>query len=250
MGLFDIFKGKGGANDERALMRHAERVMDKRAMSPDRFASIEYLARLGTPEAWRALLPRYNFNVDPSITDREEKNFIFEAVKADPENAVEPLKEYLHDAQSVTWPIKMLRILLPREELVTELLEVLGTFDTGYEKNVERKTQIVMELEEETDPRVPAAVAPFLEDFSEDVRFHAIRTLLAQGDESVSGQLYNLLMNDTSMRIRTTAVDGLAERGWAMSAEQRDPVGKLLLTVPTGPWVVNGELKIARPGAK
>jgi hypothetical protein len=85
MGLFDFFKGKGAASgdaQEKTLMRHAERVLDKRAMSPDRFASIEYLARLGTEEAWRALLPRYNFTVDPTITDREEKAYRTNKVSA------------------------------------------------------------------------------------------------------------------------------------------------------------------------
>lgn len=249
MGLFDFFKGKGGGGqvDERALMRHAERVLDKRAMSPDRFASIEYLCRLATPEAWRALLPRYNFSVDPSITDREEKNYIFEAITAHPDTAVEPVKEYLRSAPSLTWPINMLRKMLPREQFVGELIEVLKTYDTGYEKNPERKIQIIMALENEPDARVPAAVIPFLGDFSEDVRFHAVRTLVAQGDESARGPLLKLLLEDTSVRIRTTIVEGLAERGWAIDPDQRDRVAQILQTVPTGPWVVSKELKICRP---
>lgn len=250
MGLFDFLKGKSGgtgAGDERALMRHAERVLDKRAMSPDRFASIEFLCRMGTAEAWRALLPRFNFNVDPSITDREEKQFIYEALTGSPENAVEPVKDFLRSAPALTWPIKMLRTIASREELVGELIDVLSTFDTGYEKNSERKAQLIMALEEEPDPRVAPAVLPFLEDFSEDVRFHTIRTLLAQGDEAARAPLYKLLLNDGSMRIRATIVDGLAERGWPVDAEQRDAVGRLLLTVPTGPWVVSKELKITRP---
>ena len=107
MGLFDFFKGRGGGgnNDERALMRHAERVLDKRAMSPDRFASIEFLARMATPEAWRALLPRLNFAVDPSITDREEKQYIYEAIIGSKDTAVEPVKEYLRVAPSLTQPV-------------------------------------------------------------------------------------------------------------------------------------------------
>src|SRR5260221_1335551 len=127
MGLFDFLKGRGGGaeSDERAILRHSERVMDKRAMSPDRFASIEFLCKLGTAEAWRALLPRFNFVVDPSITDREEKSFIFESITGTPDNAVDPVKEYLRTTQAINWPIKMLRSMLEREDLVTELIDFL-----------------------------------------------------------------------------------------------------------------------------
>jgi hypothetical protein len=253
MGFFDFFKGKGGsarggAADERALMRHAERVMDKRAMSPDRFASIEFLCRLGTAEAWRALLPRFNFNVDPGITDREEKYYIVEAITGNPEHAVEPLREYLRSGQSINWAIKLLREILSPEDFVAEMVDYLRTFDTGYEKNFDRKLQLIMSLEDVPDPRVTAAVLPFLEDFTEDVRFHAVRTLLAQNDEAAArGPLLALLLRDDSVRIRTTVVEGLADRGWAIEPEQRDRVAQLLQTVPTGPWVVSKDQKITRP---
>jgi hypothetical protein len=249
MGLFDFLKGKGGAapSDERALLRHAERVMDKRAMSPDRFGSIEYLCRQGTAEGWRAVLPRFNFNVDPGITDREEKAFIVEAIRANPEHAVEPLREYLRSAPSISWPIKLLREILPREDFVAEVVDFLGTFDTGYEKNAERKAQLIAALEEEPDPRVTPAVLPFLEDFTEDVRFHSVRTLVAQADVSARGPLLKLLLEDGSVRIRSTIVEGLAERGWAIEPDQRDRIAQLLQTVPTGPWVVGKDLSIARP---
>jgi hypothetical protein len=247
MGLFDFLKGKGGGRetDERAVLRHAERVMDKRAMSPDRFASIEYLCKLGTAEAWRALLPRYNFVVDPSITDREEKQFIFESITSNPENAVEPVSEYLRAALSLTWPIKMLKSMLSREDFVSELLEFLGTFDTGYEKNSERKGQLIAALEEEPDPHVTAGVLPFLEDFNEDVRFHAVRTLVAQGDEAAKAPLVKLLLNDASVRIRSTVVDGLGERGWTIDAADRDKVAPILQAVP-GNWALSKEGAIAR----
>ncbi len=247
MGLFDFLKGGSKTDsDERAVLRHAERVMDKRAMSPDRFASIEYLCRLATAEAWRALLPRFNFNVDPSITDREEKTYIFDSITANFENAVEPVKEFLRVSPSLTWPMKMLKTMVSSEDLVTELVSFLATYDTGYEKNAERKGQLISALEEEIDPRVPAAVLPFLADFTEDIRFAAVRTLVAQADEVAREPLIKLLIEDTSARIRSTVVEGLAERGWAIDVGQRDQIAKLLQLVPNGPWVITKDQKITR----
>ena len=255
MGLFDFLKGnksgggKSESADERTVLRHAERVMDKRAMSPDRFASIEFLCRLGSAEAWRGLLPRFNFTVDPSMQDRDEKKFIFESITSNPENAVEPVREYLRTAPSLTWPIKMLKSMLEPADFVEELIDYLATFDTGYEKNSERKAQLIAALEEEVDERVPAAVLPFLEDFSEDIRFHSVRTLVAQGNEEAARDaLVKLLIDDQSARIRSTVVDGLAEKAWVVPAAKKDDVAKVLASVANGPWTVAGDLKIVRAG--
>ncbi len=250
MGLFDFFrKSPGGpAEQERLLARHIERVMDKRSLSPDRFASIEYLAKLGTEEAWRALLPRFNFTVDPSITDREEKQYIFDAVTRGGESAVEPVKEFLRKSTAVNWPIKMLRELVDADVFVGELVDMLKGEDTVYQKNPDRKIQTIIALEKEKDPRVPPAVLPFLEDASEDTRFHAVRTLLAQDDPSTAPALCALLARDDSMRIRTTVVDGLVAKGWPVPEEHREKVGALLGRLPNGPFVLGTDGALSRAG--
>ncbi|MBI5513593.1 MAG: HEAT repeat domain-containing protein [Deltaproteobacteria bacterium] len=248
MGLFDFLKrGGGGAMGEAAIGRHAERVLDKRGMSPDRFPSIEYLCRLGTEDAWRAVLPRYNFTVDPSITDREEKQYIFDQLKDSPETALEPVKEFVRKTSAVNWPLKMLRAIQEPEDFVETLLEVLKGEDTSYQKNPERKIQVIIALEDEVDARVPPAVLPFLEDVSEDTRFHAVRTLLAQGDASAVEPLWALFVRDDSMRIRTTIADGMAERSWAAPEGDREKVAQLLLRVPNGPYTLSPELQVQRP---
>jgi HEAT repeat protein len=250
MGLFDFFrKSPGGpAEQERTLARHVERVMDKRSLSPDRFASIEYLSKLGTDDAWRALLPRLNFTVDPSITDREEKQYIFDAVTRGGESAVEPVKEFLRKTTAVNWPIKMLRELLSAEDFAAELIDILKGEDTVYQKNPERKIQTIIALEKDKDPRVAAAVAPFLEDASEDTRFHAVRTLLAQEDAAAAPALCALLARDDSMRLRTTVVDGLASLRWAVPDEHREKVTTVLARLPNGPFSLGADGVIARSG--
>lgn len=251
MGLFDFFKSKSGTKpapaDDKTLAKHAERVLDKRAMSPDRFASIEFLCRAGTVESWRSVLPRFNFTVDPSITDREEKQYIFDSVVAAPDNAVEPICEYLRTAESLNWPVKMLRKIVARERLVAELLELLSAFDTGYVRNADRKAQIIAELEDEKDARVPSAVLPFLADFTEDVRFQAVRTLFHQGDEQIAvAALAKLFIDDDSARIRSTVIEGFVESQWAVATEQREKFSSTLRSVPTGPWTLDGEGRVRR----
>jgi HEAT repeat protein len=182
MGLFDFLRGRntGGADP---LQKHAERVLDKRAMSPDRFASIEYLCNVGTDEAWRALLPT--------------------------------------------------------EKFVAELIDVLAGEETAYQKNGERKNQAIIALEDCPDPRVPDAVLPFLDDVSEDTRFHAVRTLLAQDDSKSAPAIYALLVCDDSMRIRTNVAEGLAEKGWPCPDDLREKVIPVLPRIPTGPFMLD-----------
>ncbi len=243
MGFLDFLFKRGdsaGAGGEAALLKHAERVLDKRAMSPDRFASIEYLCNLATEDAWRALLPRYNFIVDPSITDREEKHYIFDRVSHATETAVEPVKEFLRKTTSVNWALKILRELVSPEEFVTELLDVLQGEGTTYQKNADRKINIIMALEDVLDPRITAALLGFLEDVNEDVRFHTVRTLLAQGDsEAAAGSLAALLGREESMRIKTNIADGLAEKAWSVPEEHRERTLAVLPRLPTGPYTLD-----------
>ncbi len=78
MGFFDLFTGGSGGGG--ALKKHAARVANKRAQAPDRWESIQALAQIGTPEAIDALLMRFSYLSDPSITDQEEKDAAYEAV--------------------------------------------------------------------------------------------------------------------------------------------------------------------------
>ena len=63
---------------------------NRRAQAVDRWEAIQALARMQTPEAVEALLPRFTFYVDPSITDQEEKDAAFEGIVATGEAAVAP----------------------------------------------------------------------------------------------------------------------------------------------------------------
>ncbi len=76
MGLFDLFK-QDKAKKERGKSSPAAKWADrieKRAQNYDRQEAIQALADLGTADAVGALLKRFTFHIDPSITDQEEKD--------------------------------------------------------------------------------------------------------------------------------------------------------------------------------
>lgn len=241
MGLFDIFKknkgdaggasgAEGGGGKKSPASKWAAAASDKRAQSYERQEAIGELCKLKTPEAVEALLKRFSFQTDPSITDQEEKDAAFEGIVAAGRGALEPVRAYVAKGSEVglAWPLRIAKELLSEDELVEELLAWLSRWDTEYAKFVEPKLQILATLEDYKNPKIREAVEPFLQDVNETARFHAVATTLAQGDASAIGPLVAVLVDEESVRVRTRLLDGFASLGWAVPEEQRDAARKAM----------------------
>lgn len=222
MGLFDFLSKKGAQTPVQKL---AVKAADKRGMAPDRWEALQALAKIDSEEAVYALLNRFTFYVDPSITDQEEKDSVFEAVVAKGATAVEPLKRFIRRSESLSWPLKMLDRVLPSEDVVVILVELLSSMDTEYERDPTRKLQLLAEFEMRRGPTVLPAVLPFLGDVNETARFHAVNAIFAQDDaEQAKDALLEALYKEDSMRTKSRLLEGLALRGWAVDAAR---VGRL-----------------------
>lgn len=233
MGLFDLFKGKpkgkdGGEKKSNPAAKYAEAAGSKRAQAYDRQEALQALAKMKTPEAAEAILRRFTFVIDPSITDQEEKEIALEGVLAAGKDAVEPVRAFAAKAESLAWPLKILKELLSEDELVDELLVWLSRWDTEYAKFIDPKLQILAALEDYRDPKIREAVTPFLEDVNEPARFHAVAALLAQREPESLDALLALLLDEESVRVRTKIADGLAALGWEVPDDKRDAVRKVL----------------------
>src|SRR5258708_40305543 len=82
MGLFDLLKAKSdkgkpgtepAAVGDKNVARLGKVAGDKHAQNYDRIEAIDALGKVGTGDAAAALLKRFTFHIDPSITDQEEK---------------------------------------------------------------------------------------------------------------------------------------------------------------------------------
>lgn len=233
MGLFDLFKGKnkdsGGEKKKSSpAAKWAEAAGSKRAQAYDRQEALQELAKLATADAVEALLRRFTFNSDPSITDEEEKALAFQGILKAGKDAIEPVRAFAAKAESLRWPVRILKELLEEEELVDELLVWLSKWDTDYAKFIDPKLQLLEELGAHTNPKIRQAVEPFLQDFTEQARFNAVEAVLAQRDPESLAALLALVLDEESVRIRTKVADGLIALGWEIPDEQRDPVRKVL----------------------
>ncbi len=210
MGFLGLFGGSGGA-----LKKHAARVANRRAQAADRWDSIQQLGAMGTAEAVDALLDRFTFVVDPSITDQEEKDATFQAIVRAGDTAVAPTKDALQRTDSIAWPLKCLEQLLTDEEVTTELLEVLRGMDTEYERDPQKKMQILSALEERRDGRIVEAVTRFLDDMNETARFHAVAVVFAEEEvEQAREALRATIEREDSVRVRVRILDEFMLRGW------------------------------------
>jgi HEAT repeat protein len=226
MSFFGLFGSK-----KSPVEKHAARVADKRAQAPDRWESIQALGAMRTPEAVQAMLPRFTFYADPSITDQEEKDEAFRLIAETGEPAIEPVLAFLRRTESLGWPLKLLDRLMQGERVVTELLALLGTMDTEYERDPTRKVQLLQALEDRRDERIAPAVARFLEDVNETARFHAAAALFAQEDPSSAREAaQTALAAETSMRVRSRMLEGFAERAWDIGPER----AKIEKSLPAG----------------
>lgn len=279
MGLFDFLKGRDNKTDRlktkppqlrREVARFADTAANKRAQDYDRQEAIAGLVDLTQPlsnedelketekgraqleehnltriEAAGALLRRFNFVVDTNtIKDNEEKQLAFEGVQAVGKDILEPLRGYVAKAESVSWPIRILKAAFADDEeaVVGELLAWLEKWDTEYAKFVDPKVQLLVELEEHKDPRILPGIKPFLLDVNETSRFHAVGVALAQDDPAAIDPLVDMFIDEESLRIRNRVCEGFIPRGWVVPEERRADLRKFL----PSEYSIDGEGKIRR----
>ena len=223
MGLFDRFRSaKKDDKPGAAAAKWAEAAGNKRAQNYDRQEALTALAEMGTAEAATALLKRFTFHLDPSITDQEEKEVAFNGVLKAGADAIEPVRTFAVRAESLAWPMRILKELLEPDAYIEELVLWLSKWDTEYSKFVDPKIQLLVALEDHKHPKIRAAVEPFLQDVNEPARFHAVVTTLTQEDDAAIPAIVHALAEEESFRVKNKTAEGLAARGWSIPADQRD----------------------------
>ena len=279
MGLFDFFKGRDNKAEKvgqkqrvlpREVARFAETARNKRAQDYDREEAIAGLCDLAQPlsnedelrktdkgraqveeheqtriDAAGALLRRFDFVMSTnSIKDQEEKQLAFEGIQAVGKGIIEPLRAYAEKAESLSWPIKILKAAYTDDEegIIGELLDWLAKWDTEYAKFVDPKVQLLVELEEHKDARILDAIRPFLLDVNETSRFHAVGVALAQDDPAATDALVDMFIDEESLRIRNRVCEGFIPRGWVVPDERRAEMRKFL----PSEYSIDGEGKIRR----
>jgi hypothetical protein len=233
MGIFDFLSKNKSDQTPRPSPKEVARLErllgNKLSQNFDRQEAIQELGRMGTARAASALLKRFDWVLDPSITDQEEKESCMRGIVSVGEDALEPIREHCQRAESLTWPLKVLRAIVTDEaQAARELLSILAKFDTEYVRNAEPKVQLIQTLEAYPTEEVRLAVEPFLGDMSEPVRFTSVTTLFAINEPQSLPALVTCLESEESRRVQNRIAQGLADRGWAIPSDLAERIKKAL----------------------
>jgi HEAT repeat protein len=216
MGILDFL------STEKRQLRRLERVV-KRAnnkYTPKDYRQIALRemmdeARRGNAVALSGLLARFNVCAEPSIEDEEEKEWVHDVLVEIGVPALPYIRRALRSAESVVWVQRAFKNIVTPEEFKKELLEVVNSFDTEYERNPDRKTQTVMALAEVPGHDVAEALLRFLGDVDETVRFQTVVALAKQADEVAREPMLKTICDDESIRVRNIAIESFANLGWS-----------------------------------
>jgi len=244
MGLFDLFRDKPKSDLPKSspAAKWADKAGDKHAQNYDRQEAIVHLAEIASADAASALLKRFTFTIDPSITDQEEKELAYNGVLYAGKEAIEPVRAFAAKAESLAWPMRILKDLLDEEAYIEELLLWLSRWDIEYSKFVDPKIQILTALEDLKHPKIREAVEKFLVDVNEPARFHAVATVLAQEDAAAAAALASALIDQESFRVKNKIAEGLLLRAWPVPEDKRDAMRNAL---PPG-YNLDGEGRVKK----
>jgi len=247
MGLFDLFSKKPAAESKpkevsaKELARLTRLVSNKMSQNYERQEAIEQLSQMANVHGASALLRRFDFSMEPSIVDQDEKEAAVHGIVAAGDAALDPIHAYCARAESLNWPLKVLRQIVPNDQIVTELLTLLDQFDTEYMRNPEPKIQLISMLAEYRTKEVREAVEPFLADVNEAVRFHAAGTIFAVNDPEALEPLITAIGEEESLRVKNRVARGIEQAGWEVPARLLERCEGAL---PPGYGVKNGKVVV------
>jgi len=202
---------------EKTLARHKKNISNELTNSEKRYGAAEALREIGTPEAIYGLMHRYDFTfTQQTVVDAEEKEYVSRLVLSYGDDAIEPVKRYLRECLNPSWPVKILKELVPEEDVIEALLDLVESRDTSFKRFEEGKIlEILNYLDEHRDPRITDKALAFLDHMSDDMRLAAIKAIENQGEERARERLIDLLCDaDEVQRIKVAVAEALANLGW------------------------------------
>lgn len=219
MALFGLF----GSRDEREkeqLAKLGRKLTEKYGPPENRQKVIEQLGEMGTPAALATLCLRFTVNAEPGITDQEEKERARALLVGAGASALEPVQQFLREREDgIGWALRALAELAPEEKVLEVVVGELSRLSRVYTRDPEKKLTLLTWLKEHhagaRSEQLEAALRALLEDFTDDVRIAATRTLagLEPSESGREGLIQLLLRDKDNARVRGEVLEALAALG-------------------------------------
>ena len=206
--MFDFLKSKS------PIQRLTKRVTETAGEDGPRIEAAQKLADLDTPEATFALAKRFTISSKVITQDIEEKRMVVNMLAAKGERAVDPLLRFLKSYHQVEWPVQALARILPNEQLIPKLIQVLEDVAQNPFTSPEHRSSLIKAMHGHITPEIAAALRKSIEDDDDDVRIAAIHAVAELGESSRELLLDAYAAADDRPRIRIAIAELFADRDW------------------------------------
>ena len=191
--------------------------MNKYMQPQERKRAIDALSEMGTDEAIVALLKRYQYRTEQTITDEEEKELVYQRTVALGPAAIPGLVGYISSEKHIYWPVKALHDIVGEEEAARVILEALEGIEDAFGQNAERRQMLVDNLRGYAQlENVHQKLLELMRDEDEEIVIRAIDGLSARtNDPGVAEAVVPLLIDEaTSIRLKTMVTELVIENEW------------------------------------
>lgn len=237
MGFFDFLFNKEQAN-ERKIAKLKKTATHMYVQAGERQYAIQQLHDIGTPEAVHAMLARFEENAPNTTVDAEEKEMTYmmlvEMATGGKLQIAEIVTDYLRKAEErINWPMRVLTDLLDLDAMTKVVEELLAGCSTDYQRNPEKKQELILRAAEFKSDELAKQVVRFLGDDNETLRFLAVDSAVAQQrDALIEEPLRARFVEEDSGRILTRLAEIFAERPeWKIPEDEREGIAR---TLPNG----------------
>jgi HEAT repeat protein len=211
--MFDLFRRSQPSAKQ--IDKLVKRLTEPGGEEGPRIEAAEKLAEWGTPDSLYALLKRFTISSKVITQDIEEKRMVVRLLVEKGTDAVEPILRFLKSHHQVEWPIQALSQILPHDELVPKLAEILEK-EVAQSEFIppEHRSSLIRAVRGHVTPEIASVLRRFLSDDDDDVRIAAIEAIAEAGDQMREPLLEAFIEADDRPRIRIKIAEIFSELEW------------------------------------
>ncbi len=214
--MFDFLK-RSSQPSPRQIEKQVKRLTEPGGEDAPRMEAADRLSEWGTSDSLYGLLKRFTISSKVISQDVEEKRIVVRMLVEKGREAIEPILRFLKTHHQVEWPIQALSQILPREELVPQLVEVLGKVAAASAFTPpEQKADLIRAMRGHVTPEIAAALNEFLSDDDDDVRISAVEAIAEVGEPMREPLLEAFIAAQDRPRIRIKIAEIFADQDWAV----------------------------------
>ena len=220
---------------EKALQRTIDKATNKLAQQADRWAALEKLKEDSSEEALVGMCRRFAITSLKGVEDEAEKLWVVDTLVAKGPAALPALVRYMKNAEQLSFPLKVLERIAPRDRILEVVDQLLASEPPGYVRMPDRRIDLLRwfaEWKPATDDELISRFTPYVTDFDENVRFSAIDGMATRDPAKIAPPLIAAL-------VRPEEESGRIKRAFAEVLEKtKAPLGDQVAAVAgalTGP---------------